>query len=182
MDPADAFLLFAVFLCGLWTFVIFVSWTRLRLASNYVRIATGSSTKLREKFAISNENADGVLTALELRSFFKSYNQIVPMWQIELMISQYDVHRDGGLRFEAMQLWLDKVPINHITRYNLLHSKSTFDSYMKQQQQQMMTTNGGYGDGAEMTGGIGPPADPNRQFSDAEKEWLGLAGKKYMNQ
>merc|ERR1712190_307764 len=142
LEATDIFLLFAVFCCAFWTFVIFISWTRFNSASKYVRISIGSSDNLLKRFTQSNESRDGVLSAEELHSFFKSYNQIVPLWQIELMIGEYDVHRDGGLRFEALQLWFNKVPVNHITRYNLLHSK--INSYMQQQQQPMMETNGGY--------------------------------------
>eukprot|EP00483_Globobulimina_turgida_P004570 UN04579 len=126
IEIIDVLLLFCAFLCGVWTTVIFVSFSRLKHASNYVRIATGRVDKLQEKFNFANENKDGVLTHMELRNFFKGYNQIVPMCQIDLMISQYDIFRDNGLRFDALRLWFEKIPVNHLTRTNLLAAKSSF--------------------------------------------------------
>lgn len=185
IELQDAFLLFAAFLCALWTAIIFISFSRLKHASNYVRIATGTTKKLLEKFKFADEDKDGILSPVELRNFFKSYNQIVPMWQIELMIAQYDIHRDGGLRFDGLRLWFEKIPINHITRINALNAKP-YDLKSNGDN----TNNNNIGDGyrtsnnnipTTTSGGGGGAVDKN-QFTEAEREWLGLAGRKYMNQ
>lgn len=188
VEVEDVLLLFGVFLCVVWTTVIFVEYSRLNHSANYVRIATGSIDKLEEKFLIANEDKDGVLKPTELRNFFKSYNNILRMWQIELMISEFDIHRDGGLRFDALRTWYNKIPINHLTRMTLLKAKPTdfSDRVYRPGAPQMYKQPSA--DGAHqvsaMTGGTtsgGPVIQHNSkhvQYSSAEREWLGLAGIK----
>lgn len=118
----DWFLMVTVGFVVLWSAVVFVLFRRSKYNSNYARIATADERILQSKFKTANRMRNGVLNAVELRAFFKSYNQIVSMWQIELMISQYDIQRDRGLRFDALKRWFDKVPINHLTRKALLSS------------------------------------------------------------
>ena len=139
-----------------------------------------------EKFKFADEDTNGVLNPVELRNFFKSYNQIVPMWQIELMIAQYDIHRDGGLRFDALRLWFEKIPINHITRINALAAKP-YD--LKSNPNANNKNSGGLSDGYNnnTTTAATIPTNTSQvidkeQFTEAEREWLGLAGRKYMNQ
>lgn len=180
LEVQDVLLLFAVVFCGIWTAVIFVMFSRLKHASNYVRIATGTSAKLQEKFVMADGDKDGVLSALELRQFFKSYNQGLSMWQIELMISQYDLHRDGGLRFDALRVWFEKIPINAMTRANLLKATPTDLSRLTSR---MSVDQGrdGDGDGDGMATGGGVAVAGKDEYTAAEREWLGLAGNsKYM--
>lgn len=122
LNIADWSLWITVSFVVLWSVVVFVLFRRLKYNSNYARIATADERTLYTKFKTADEDKDGVLNAVELRQWFKSYNQIVSMWQIELMISQYDIQRDGGLRFDALKRWFDKVPINHLTRRAVLSS------------------------------------------------------------
>eukprot|EP01083_Nonionella_stella_P067937 180021_1 len=174
LEIADAILLFCALLVAIWTVIVFVSFSRLKHASNYVRIATGTSKTLQEKFAFSDENKDGVLDADELRSFFKAFNQIVPKWQIDLMISQYDVHRDNGLRFDALNLWFQKLPVDHTTRMNLLASRSAYDANVYEHaagievERRDRKSSAVGGDGYQITTGKQP------QYTEAEKEYMDL--------
>eukprot|EP01083_Nonionella_stella_P067936 180020_1 len=174
MEIADVLLLFCALLVGIWTLIIFVSFSRFKHASNYVRILAGSSKALHEKFAFSDKNKDGVLDADELRSFFKAFNQIVPKWQIDLMISQYDVHRDNGLRFDALNLWFQKLPVDHTTRMNLLASRSAYDANVYEHaagievERRDRKSSAVGGDGYQITTGKQP------QYTEAEKEYMDL--------
>ena len=125
LEGVDAFLLLAAALSALCTAVVCVAAVRIRHCANYVRTATESVSRLQQQFVMADADRDGVLDEDELRSFFKSYNQSVPAWQIEVLIAQWDLHRDGGLRFDALLMWFEKVPINHLTRVNALRATPT---------------------------------------------------------
>lgn len=125
LEAADAFLLFAVAVCAVSCAAMWAAFVRMRHCADYVRTATESVARLSERFAMADVDCDGVLDEEELGRFFKSYNQSVPRWQREAMIAHWDVHRDGGLRLDALRMWFERVPINHVTRANLLRAAPT---------------------------------------------------------
>jgi len=115
-------------LMAFWTLVMYIIVERFRLPAKYVRIATGHPTKLREKFIKYDQDRDGVLNMKELRAFFDSYRQEVSMWQLEIMLLQYDIHGDGGIRFDGLTIWFQKIPLDADTKMQALKNVSSYIS------------------------------------------------------
>ncbi|ETO05049.1 hypothetical protein RFI_32348, partial [Reticulomyxa filosa] len=138
---SDIVLVIAALLILFWTFIMYAVVERLRLPSKYVRIATGHPNKLREKFVKCDQDGDGILNMKELRAFFESYRQEINLWQLEILLLQYDIHGDGGIRFDGLTIWLQKIPLDADTRVQALNNVSNYispsvnDSVLQQNKQ-----------------------------------------------
>merc|ERR1712087_140628 len=100
------------------------------------------------------------------------------MGQVQLMIAHYDVYRDGGLRFDALRVWFDKIPINHTTRTNLLKATPTdLSSSIRRDSRRRMSSVEQSEDGAMGPETGAAAAASKDEYTAAEREWLGLAGK-----
>jgi len=80
------------------------------------------SKKLEEKFLQFDLDRDGVLNKEELYKFFDSFRQTLTSWELEMMIMQYDILRDNGLRFDALKIWYERRPVHGDTRNAVLHA------------------------------------------------------------
>lgn len=154
MTTHDIFLLLAASGVGVWTVIYYITYQRFCMNSNYIRIATGSAKNLKKKFHASNHSSNGILILDELEIFFRSYNMKMSHWQLEIMISEYDIHHENGLRFTNLQLWFEHLPINCTIRRNAL-SELAFNNIVD-----ICNDDGG----------------GSNVLSDREKEWIGLAG------
>jgi len=65
---------------------------------------------------------DGVLNKNELYKFFDSFRQPLTQWELDMLIMQYDILRDNGLRFDAMRIWYEKRPVHGDTRNAVLNA------------------------------------------------------------
>ena len=70
---------------------------------------------------------DGILSPRELHTFFDSYRENLSDVQLEMMAMEYDLYRDGGLRFDSLKTWFEHKPIH-------LKMKETLKSIVQNEQ------------------------------------------------